>query len=36
MDKFEVKQLKERVQYDGFNCGIYCLKVSSVKLAIYK
>ena len=29
LENFEVQQLKKRVQYDAYNCGIYCLKVTS-------
>lgn len=29
LENFEVQQLRKRVQYDAYNCGIYCLKVTS-------
>lgn len=29
IDKYEAVQLNRRVQNDGSNCGVYCLKVYS-------
>lgn len=30
LDKFEVIQLKQQIQNDSINCGVYCLKVSKI------
>ena len=33
--KFELRQLKEQIQYDTCNCGLYCLKVATHCVIVY-
>ena len=30
LDKFTVVQVKAQLQNDGYNCGIFCLKVCKI------
>ena len=29
LDDYSKVQLKQRIQFDGVNCGVYCLKVKT-------
>jgi len=33
--KFELRQLKKQIQYDNYNCGLYCLKVAIHSVIVY-
>ena len=34
LDKFTVVQVKTQLQNDGYNCGVFCLKVCSYRICI--